>query len=70
MICNIPLLETHKKSMLSRMDKQFVVFLGNRVLFGNVLMMNELYKIHIPYKCNTEQKKPDIKVYTNSISSV
>lgn len=56
--------------MLSRMDKQFVVFLGNRVLFGNVLMMNELYKIHIPYKCNTEQKKPDIKVYTNSISSV
>lgn len=68
MICNVPLLETHKKSMLCRMDKQFVVFLGNRVLFGNVLM-NELYKIYIPYKDNTEQK-PDIKVYTNSIPSV
>lgn len=54
--------------MLRRMDKQFVVFLGNRVLFGNVLM-NELYKIYIPYKDNTEQK-PDIKVYTNSIPSV
>lgn len=26
--------------------------------------MNELYKIYIPYKDNTEQK-PDIKVYTN-----
>lgn len=50
------------------MDKQFVVFLGNRVLFGNVLM-NELYKNIHTYKDNTEQK-PDIKVYTNSIPSV
>lgn len=69
MICNVPLLETHKKSMLCRMDKQFVVFLGNRVLFGNVLM-NELYKIYIPFTKITLNKKPDIKVYTNSIPSV
>lgn len=35
-ICNIPILEIHEKSILSKMDKQIVVFLGNRILYGNV----------------------------------